>query len=402
LDEIGGPLFLSQLSSKISTSSHLREHYFYGYQAYVKRTLIQSAEQIINNSFDDSTDMQDVLDLANMEVDKVNDIVQGRRVSSHISQVVKLSKDAAKNREEAAKNKRVVGIRTPLPDLDRYTQGWQTGLYVLAARPSMGKTAIALAMAKSGALDKAPVCIYSLEMTSTRLSDRLIMGEADINEYNFRSGNFRQADWLEFDKACSRLSRLPIYIDDNPIVNYRYIKSHARTMKKKGLCNMIIIDYLQLVDMDDSRNANRERQVANTTRHLKILSKELDIPVILLSQLNRVIEGKDKRPDLSNLRESGAIEQDADTVIFIHRPIYYGIENDHNGNSWKGVGELLIRKNRDGPVGDIRFRHNESITKIYPWEDERNFTVQPISNRDRQLPKEKDDELPTLNQDLPF
>lgn len=405
LEEVGGPLYVTQLTTKAIPLSKVLYHYEIVFQTYIKREVIRVSSELSSCGYDDSADMKDLQDKLNSEIDAINEKIAGKKQASHISTLVKQSREALKKREQAAKDKKLSGIRGPLVDLDKLTQGWQPGVYVLAARPGQGKTACSLSIGKSAAMEGHPVCFFSLEMDAVRLADRLIMGEADMKENNFRTGYMAAGDWSEFEKAAARLSKLPMYIDGNPVVGTRYIKSHSRLMQKRGLCDLIIIDYLQLFDIEYHEKENRERQVAKTTRELKIISKQLNVPIIVLSQLNRSIEGRDKRPNLTNLRESGAIEQDADCVMFIHRPWYYGIKQDANGNSWEGVGLIIVEKNREGPLGDVKFSHNPSITKIKDWVDPNRFTPQqPTSNRDRQLPQEKDDvnDIPDQQEFLPF
>lgn len=405
LEEVGGSFYVTQLLGKAIPLSNVLHHYRIVFQKYMQREIIRTSSELLSCGYDETMDLNDLLDKTNQEVDSINDKMAGKKQASHISTLVKQSREALKKREQAAKDKKLSGIRGPLIDLDKLTQGWQPGVYVLAARPGQGKTACSLSIGKSAAVDGHPVCFYSLEMDCVRLADRLIMGEADIKENNFRTGYMAAGDWSEFEKAATRLSKLPIYIDDNPVVGTRYIKSHSRIMQKRGLCDILIIDYLQLFDMDYHEKENRERQVAKTMRELKIISKQLNLPIIVLSQLNRSIEGRDKRPNLTNLRESGAIEQDADCVMFIHRPWYYGIKQDAEGNSWDSVGLIIVEKNREGPLGDVKFIHNPSITKIKDWVDPNKLSPQqPTSNRDRQLPPEREEvnDIPDKQPDLPF
>lgn len=269
----------------------------------------------------------------------------------------------------------VTGITTGLSMLDRATGGWQGAqLVILAARPAMGKTALMLHFAKSAARAGVPVCIYSLEMSGVRLSDRLLLSAADVDAYSFRSGRMNSEDWRRVETAGAEISRLPIYIDENSTVSMRYIKTNSRIRASRGECGMIMIDYLQLVDTTDktNRNRNREQEVAQASRQAKIIAKELNVPVVLLSQLSRGVEGRsDKCPILSDLRESGAIEQDADIVAFVYRPAYYNIPTveDLNNVPSEGVGVISIAKQRDGGVGKIAFRHNPAMTRITDFDD---------------------------------
>lgn len=229
-------------------------------------------------------------------------------------------------------------------------------------------TAMLLYFAKSAARQGIPVCIYSLEMDSISLADRLILSETSIDANKYRNGYISNSDFNEIALAKKNLSELPIYVDDNPIVSMRYIRAHSKRMSKQGKCGLILVDYLQLADMGE-RGKNREQEVAQASRQAKIIAKELNVPFILLSQLNRACEERmDKKPQLSDLRESGAIEQDADKVLFVYRPEYYKLK-DQSGNPIIGEGALIMAKQRNGGVGEVKFRYNESLTQIRDYDD---------------------------------
>jgi replicative DNA helicase len=386
LDEVGGPLYVAQLTNSISSSSHILTHYRIVFQKYIQREIIRDAAEKSSWAFDESIELDELIEKMNKGVDDINEKVAGKKQSSHISAILNKSMESLRERELAAKDNKIVGIRTPVIDLDKKLQGWKTNVIVIAAASGEGKTAAALSIAKKAAEHGTPTCIFSLEMQDITIADRLILAEADINEYNFRSGYVSHEDNISIEKARTRLSKLPIYVDDNPIVNFTYIKVHSRIMKKKGLCGLVIIDYLQLAETE--KEASREREVAKFMRNLVILKKELNIPIIVLSQLNRMYEDKRKRPILSMLRESGSISQDADIVIFVYRPEYHGILEDHNGDSTKGRGIFIVAKHRNGPTGDVPFAYNDSVTKIYNYVDPNKFKPME-SNRDRQLPPER-------------
>jgi len=398
LDEIGGPVYIFQLTNSISSSSHIKYHYELVFQKYIQREIIRDAHEKLALAYDEGADMEDLIEKMNKGVDDINEKIAGKKQSEHVSSVLNRSMQNLKDREAAAKDNRIVGIRTPVLELDKKLQGWKTNVIVMAASSGEGKTAAALAAAKKAAEHGTPTVFYSLEMQDVTLADRLILAEADVDEYRFRSGFITNTDRVEIEKAKARLSKLPIYIDDNPIVNFTYIKVHSRIMKKKGLCGLIVLDYLQLAETDPDNS--RERQIAKFMRNLVILKKELDIPIIALSQLNRLYEDKrSKRPTLAMLRESGSISQDADIVIFVYRPEYHGITEDIDGNTTKGVGIFIVAKNRNGPTGDVKFSYNESVTKIFDWVDPNRLV--PQDNRNKQLPKENDG-LNDLKDTLPF
>ena len=202
-------------------------------------------------------------------------------------------------------------------------------------------------------------------MSASSLADRLILSDTNVSSERYVSGFLRREDWKEIMEAKERLSKLPIYVDDNPMASMNYIKAHCRKMHKKGMCDIILIDYLQLADLSTGeRGRNREYEVAQASRQAKIMAKELNVPVVLLSQLNRSCEERvDKKPQLSDLRESGAIEQDADKVILVYRPEYYGLKSE--GEPIRGKGSLLVVKHRNGRTGEAKFGYNESLTKLF-------------------------------------
>lgn len=372
LDEIGGALFVTQLSANIYPPSHLKEHYYIVFQKYIQREMIRDAQEALVNLFDDSIDLEMMIAWQNEKVDKINEKVAGKRQFTHISTAIAKSEEALKEREKASKENKLVGIKTPVRGLDQKFQGWKTNVYVTAASSGEGKTAAALAYVKTAAETGKACLVYSLEMQDVTLADRLILAEADIDEYHFQSGYMSKAEWVEFNRAKARLSKLPIYIDDNPIVNFTYIKVHSRMMKKRGLCDMIVLDYLQIAETE--KDSSREREIAKFMRNCVILKKELDVPVHILSQINKDYDNrKTKRPTLGMARESGAIVQDADAVIFVYRPEYHGIMENEDGVSWKGHGLFIVAKNRNGPTGDVDFSYNTSVTKITNWEDPRGF-----------------------------
>jgi replicative DNA helicase len=238
----------------------------------------------------------------------------------------------------------------------------------------MGKTSVALNCAKAAAEANVPVCFYSLEMSDDRLTDNLLLSLCDVDKDRFKNGLMSPEDWTELTEAKLKLNKLPIYIDPNPSVSMRYVKANSRVMHRKGKCGIIFIDYLQLADVGlEERNRNREQEIAQASRQAKIIAKELNVPVVLLSQLNRAVESRtNRKPQLSDLRESGAIEQDADLVAFIYRPEYYGFKEDEQGKSLIGVGKIIISKHRNGSCEDVRFSYNESMTHITDYIENNN------------------------------
>jgi replicative DNA helicase len=372
LNDVGGAFYITKLTSRIASSANIEYHCAILLQKFFKREMIRIGSDMVKESFKEETDAVDVLDRSDQQFAEMNEMLARGGNMNHIAIIGDKAEEALKRREALAKENKTTGVHTGLLDLDKTTGGWQNSdLIVIGGRPGMGKTAIALSFVKAAAEAGTPVCMYSLEMQDISLYDRLVLSVANIPVEKYRTGHINQDDWKEFYKAKALLAKLPIYVDDNPLVSMRYIKGHSRTMHRKGKCNMIVVDYLQLADMrSDERNRNREQEVTKASREAKIIAKLLNVPFILLSQLNRAVEARGnstKKPQLSDLRESGAIEQDADVVMFIYRPWVYGVKEDDNGASTEGVGTLILAKHRNGPVGEVFFEHNTSLTKIYDF-----------------------------------
>jgi replicative DNA helicase len=365
LEKVGGPYQITQLTAKVSSAAHIQHHARIIYEKYIQREMIKASSLIMNAAYNEDFDTtQTVFENGIYNLDL---LLSGGQTMAHLRQVLKqhaVELSARKERSSAG----VSGANTGLESLNRRTMGWQPGsLIIVAARPSMGKTALALKEVVSAAKGDTPVCVFSLETTSVKLSDRLICAGGGIDMKHLQSGNLTDNEWKIYNQNVRRLEELPIFIDDSAYQNVARIRSICRAKHRKGECGMIVIDYLQLISTpeEQSKYMNREREVAIITRSLKILAKELNIPIILLCQLNRSVESRaDKRPMMSDLRESGSIEQDADVIIFPHRPWYYGIENDEEGKSWKGILVLITAKNKDGEIGDDYCKHSKDMTTI--------------------------------------
>lgn len=318
----------------------------------------------------------DATDWALSELDAITGKAVCVDAVRHIGDVLRETLQDLERRQKAHQRGECEGIPTGLPFLNRITGGWRGGqLVVLAARPAMGKTAVSLHFARTAAMAGVPVCIFSLEMPNVQLTGRMLVGASGVDANAFRRGSINAADWKKVERGADALRDLPLYLFDTPSISMPRIRAQARAMQRRGRCGMVVIDYLQLIEgSDDRRNNNREREVAQMSRAAKMLAKELSVPVILLAQLSRKVEERaDKTPMLSDLRESGAIEQDADMVIFIDRPAVYSSECFNAGGRYgtvdpKGVGRLTIAKNREGGTGFILFRHNESLTRIEDYE----------------------------------
>jgi replicative DNA helicase len=376
LEEIGGSHYLSQLTLEVGSAAHVKYHAQVVFEKYILRRFIQAGYKITAAGFNEDGDVEEALSIVEQETNEIAMQIAGKMDVSRLSQILPEVLDEAYKRIENIRNGKCSGIRTGLVDLDKITNGWQkSNLIILAARPSMGKTAMMLHFAKAAANAGHTAVIFSLEMSKRSLASRSLLSEGDIAPDRFRSGYMSGEDISQMEHAVGAIEKLPIYIDDNSDVSMSRIRAQARAMKKQGKCDIIFIDYLQLCREKGTDNRNREQEVSAMSREAKIIAKELDVPVILLSQLSREVEKRKEKgniPQLSDLRDSGAIEQDADLVIFIYRPAYYGANaEDKQGNpiDTTNYGELLIEKNRDGACGRVNFRHNVGMTKMYDYDN---------------------------------
>ncbi len=370
-EQIGGVGYLMSLTKHVYSSANIEHHAMIIQQKSIQRKLISAGGEIIRMGFDESVDLQDSLDLSEKLIHEASSMASFGSNLRTLDACLSESITRVQEREKRAKNGLLSGVPSGLPQLDHMTTGFQGGeMVILAARPSMGKTAMMMHMAISAAKKGHNALVFELEMNASQLSDRMLIGESGIDSDNFRNGYLTSEDWRAIDSSANVISKLSITVDDTPSVTVSYIGKVARKLKKKGKCDVIFIDYLGLMDMNDSqKNRNREQEVSTTSRMLKSLAKKMKIPVVVLCQLNRESEkSANKEPLLSSLRESGAIEQDADMVIFIHRPEYYGLREDENGDSLKNVGFLIVAKNRNGPIGRVKFTKNDSYTQIYSYE----------------------------------
>jgi replicative DNA helicase len=353
LDEVGGAVYLSKLSQNITSAANIEYHAKIIIEKQILRGLITSAHEIARSAYEGADDAFDILDNAERKIFEITE--------SHLSKSYQGMDRAVRDAMEYietihSSTHQKFSVPTGFYELDEILGGFQkSDLIVLAARPSMGKTALALTLARNAAIDhKIPVGIFSLEMATMQLIIRMICSEARINAHLVRTGKLPHSDGSKLSKTVHKLTDAPVYVDDSPAQSVLEIRAKARRLKAEKNVGMIIIDYLQLMS-GPQRTESREREISHISRSLKSLAKELNIPVIALSQLNRAVETRtDKRPQLSDLRESGSIEQDADVVIFLNRPEYYGIEKDEHGESTAGVTEVIIGKQRNGPTGMIK------------------------------------------------
>ena len=406
-EQAGGDFYLISLSQKVSSSAHIEFHSRIILQKYIQRKLITISNEIIQKSYNESTDVMDLLDEAES---KLYDVAQGN---------IKTSTESAQNLvirakariEEIAKQEGLSGVSTGFEKLDKLTSGWQpSDLVIIAARPGMGKTALALSMARNISVQQQiPVAFFSLEMSSVQLITRLISSETGLSSDKLRTGKLADHEWQQLNIKVSDLESSPLFIDDSPSLTIFELRAKARRLASSHGIKLIIIDYLQLMNIGSSNKAgNREQEISTISRNLKALAKELDIPVIALSQLSRAVEtrGGTKRPILSDLRESGAIEQDADIVSFLYRPEYYGITewDDDMKTPSEGQGEFIVAKHRNGALDSIKLKFIPNLGK---FEDlggyDSPFEFQSKLNPENKLsdfsePTNKDDD----DDDMPF
>jgi len=359
LEVSGGDYYLIQLTQKVSSSAHIEFHARIILQKYIQRSLIKISSEIIEDSYDESTDVFDLLDKAES---KLYEVTQGNiKRSSETAQSLVIQ---AKKRIEDISNKEgLSGIPSGFEKLDQLTSGWQpSDLIIVAARPGMGKTALTLSMARNIAVGQnIPVAFFSCEMSSVQLITRLISSETGLSSEKLRTGNLETHEWEQLNVKVKGLEKAPLFIDDTPSLSIFDLRAKARRLASQHGIKLIVIDYLQLMTAGGSqKGGNREQEISTISRNLKALAKELNVPVIALSQLSRAVEtrGGSKRPLLSDLRESGAIEQDADIVSFIYRPEYYKIDewDDEEQTPTDGQAEFIVAKHRNGGLENIRLK----------------------------------------------
>jgi replicative DNA helicase len=372
LDRVGGSYYLVDLTNRVASAANIEYHARIIAQKHIQRELIQVSTRTIKDAYEDTTDVFTLLD----DAEKGLFAITQNNLSRTFESMGTLSSRVLKQVEELSKKTDgLTGVPTGFTDLDRVTSGWQpSDLIILAARPGMGKTSCVLAMALNAARDfNKGVALFSLEMASTQLVQRLISMESEIAGSKMRNGKLEDYEWQQLQTTVERLSNVPIFIDDTPGINIFELRAKCRRLKMQHDIQLVIIDYLQLMTgaSENNRNANREQEIAGISRALKNMAKELSVPVIALSQLSRAVEvrGGSKRPQLSDLRESGAIEQDADIVSFIYRPEYYGILEDEQGMSLKGVAEFIISKHRNGALDTVKLKFTDHFAKFGNLDD---------------------------------
>lgn len=373
LEEVGGPFYITQLSSKVASSAHIEYHARIIAQKHLARELITFTSNIQTKAFDEMSDVDDLMQEAEgrlFEISQQNMKKDYTQINPIIDEAYKLLQKAA------ARTDGLSGLESGFYGLDKMTSGWQNSdLIIIAARPAMGKTAFVLSMAKNIAVNSHhPVALFSLEMSNVQLVNRLIVNVCEIPGEKIKSGQLAPYEWGQLDYKIKELIDAPLYVDDTPSLSVFELRTKARRLVREHGVRIIIIDYLQLMNASGMSFGSRQEEVSTISRSLKGLAKELNIPIIALSQLNRGVESREgaegKRPQLSDLRESGAIEQDADMVCFIHRPEYYKIFQDDKGNDLRGMAEIIIAKHRNGAVGDVLLRFRAEFARFQNPDDD--------------------------------
>ena len=412
LDDVGGGYNIALLTAKIASSAHIVYHAQILVQKYLARELIGICSDMQAKAYEESTDIEDLLQDTE---GRIFDLSQNR-IKKGVTQIDPVIEEAIERLKKAAACvDGMSGTPSGFYQLDKITSGWQkSDLIIIAARPAMGKTAFVLSMAKNMAVDKRiPTAIFSLEMSSVQLVNRLIVNVCSITSDKLKKGDLEQHEWKQLDAKLPQLQGAPLYIDDTPSLSILEFQTKARRLKEEHDIQIIIIDYLQLMNASGMRFQSREQEVSTISRSLKGLAKELDIPIIALSQLNRNVENRGseksgiegKKPQLSDLRESGAIEQDADMVCFIHRPDYYKIYEDPvTKKDLRGVAQVIIAKHRNGATGDVNLRFKSEYARFMNEEDliQPGETLESRINDPMQVPPSNDYTLPPPDDSLPY
>lgn len=372
LDEVGGPYYITKLTNAVVSTANIEAHSRIILQKFIQRELIRISGEIIGDAYEDSTDVFDLLDDSETKMFNITNNYLKKNyedIGNALAKAINRIDELRTSKED------ISGVPSGFVSIDRVTYGWQpTDLIILAARPSVGKTALALNLARNAALHPTKptgVGIFSLEMSSSQLVQRILSAESEIALEKIARGKLEDYEYQQLHtKGIKRLERAPIFIDDTAALNIFEFRAKARRLVNKHNVGLIIIDYLQLMSGVGNGGANREQEISNISRNLKALAKELNIPILALSQLSRAVETRkeSKMPQLSDLRESGAIEQDADMVMFIYRPEYYETFANENGESTKGETHIKIAKHRNGSLENIKLRALLHIQKFEEWD----------------------------------
>ena len=367
LEIVGGAYYLTELTSRVNSAANVEFHARIVAEQSIKRELIRISSEIQKDAFEDTTDAFMLLDRTEQALFEVSE----SNVRRNYVDMRSIMREALNELETRKDHKDgLTGVPSGFTSLDRITSGWQkSDLIIIAARPGMGKTAFVVSAMRNAAVDfNHPVAIFSLEMSNIQLVNRLISAEAELEGDKIKKGTLADYEWEQLVHKTAKLSNAPIFIDDTPALSILELRAKCRRLKSQHQVRLIIVDYLQLMTGESTRGnyGNREQEIASISRALKNIAKELEVPVVALSQLSRAVEtrGGDKRPQLSDLRESGSIEQDADLVMFLYRPEYYGITEDENGQPTYGLGEMIIAKHRNGSLDSARLKFIGKYTKF--------------------------------------
>lgn len=360
---VGGAYYIAELTAKVSSAANIEYHARVIMEMAIKRTLIEVASKIQSDAYEDTTDVFELLDKTEQSIFQISD----SNLRKNYDNMRNLMARAIQELQVLKEHKDgLTGVPSGFTELDRMTSGWQkSDLVIIAARPGMGKTAFVVSALRNAAVDfKIPVAIFSLEMASIQLVNRMISAEAELESEKIKKGNLAEHEWAQLVHKTSRLSSAPIFIDDTPALSILELRAKCRRLKAEHGIQIVVVDYLQL--MRGEQGGNREQEIASISRSLKGIAKELSVPVLALSQLSRGVEtrGGDKKPQLSDLRESGSIEQDADIVMFLYRPEYYKITVDEEGLPTQGTGEVIIAKHRNGSTGSVKLKFIGKYTKF--------------------------------------
>lgn len=371
LEQSGGPFYITELTNRVNSAANIEYHARVILEHAIKRELIAISSGIQTKAFDDTKDALELLDEAGSSIFEISDR-NIRKDYQNMTELMRMAIDELENKKNQKDG--LTGVPSGFTKLDRVTSGWQkSDLVIIAARPAMGKTAFVMSALRNAAVDHGKaVAIFSLEMSSVQLVNRLISAEAELESDKIKTGKLESYEWTQLYEKTKNIANAPIFIDDTPGLSILELRAKCRKLKQQHDVQMIIIDYLQLMSGDLSKKGgNREQEIASISRSLKSIAKELNVPVIALSQLSRAVEtrGGDKRPMLSDLRESGSIEQDADMVLFLYRPEYYGITQDEDGGPTEGMGEIIIAKHRNGSLADVKLRFIGKYTKFIDFDD---------------------------------
>ncbi len=378
LDIIGGAYYVTKLTNTVVSSANIEAHARIILQKFIQRELIRISGEIIGDAYEDSTDVFDLLDDAESKLFEITNQHLRKNVETIDSVLVKTIQRIEDLRK---KGEDVTGVPSGFSHLDKVTYGWQnTDLIILAARPAVGKTAFALNLARNAVMHPTkptPVALFSLEMSAGQLVQRILAAESEIWLEKIARGKLQEHEMKQlYTRGIQRLAQAPLFINDTPALNIFELRAQCRRLKNKHDIGLIIIDYLQLMSgTGENRTANREQEISNISRNLKGLAKELNVPIIALSQLSRAVEQRGTKegnrvPQLSDLRESGAIEQDADMVMFLYRPEYYDVTQSAEGENIKGLTEVKIAKHRNGSLETIKLKALLHIQKFTNWDDD--------------------------------